>query len=297
MESLLSRFRIEEQSPVALKDFDTSFTGGFTKEKAKVVLSDYKKNLSELQDRFYAARSHSLLILFQAMDAAGKDSVIKHVMSGVNPQGCQVFSFKQPGPEDLLHDFLWRHNKALPERGRIGIHNRSHYENVLICKVHPEIVLKENLPGLQSVVKFDGEFWKRRYKSINDFESHLTANGTVILKFFLHVSKEEQKNRFLKRIEDKQKNWKFSEPDIDERGFWDSYMDAYEDAISNTASPGAPWFIIPADHKWFTRIAVISIIVDTLKKLDIRYPELSPKDTANLSKYKSRLLNEDQPLK
>lgn len=289
MDSLLKKFKVAENSDFTLKKCDPAFTSGYDKTEAKSILDTYKEELSSLQDKFYAARTYSLLIIFQAMDAAGKDSVIKHVMSGVNPQGCQVFSFKQPGPEDLLHDFLWRHYKALPERGRIGIHNRSHYENVLICKVHPKLVLDTNLPGIDQTEKIDKEFWKERYNSIRHFEKHLTLNGTVILKFFLHVSKEEQKQRFLKRIKDQRKNWKFSEADLEERQYWDEYMHAYQDAIAQTSTGNAPWFVIPADHKWFTRIAVIDIIVETLKHLPIRYPELSPEESVKLADYEKRL--------
>lgn len=293
MDSLLKKFKVAENSEIELKNYDTAYTGDYEKEQSKDVLNHFKKELFVLQDKFYAAKSHSLLIIFQAMDAAGKDSVIKHVMSGVNPQGCQVFSFKQPGPEDLEHDFLWRHSKALPERGRIGIHNRSHYENVLVCKVHPALVLKENLPGYNNPDKLDSKFWENRYRSINDFEEHLTENGTVILKFFLHVSKQEQKKRFLKRIEDHSKNWKFSEPDIEERAYWKEYMKAYTAALSKTSTKNAPWFIIPADHKWFTRIAVVNIIVETLKNLPISYPALSAEDASKLKEYKERLEKED----
>ncbi len=292
MDSLLKKFKVEEKSQISLKEYDTAYTGGFNKDDSKEVLNEFKKQLASLQNKFYAAKSFSLLIVFQAMDAAGKDSVIKHVMSGVNPQGCQVFSFKQPGPEDLEHDFLWRHYKALPEKGRIGIHNRSHYENVLVCKVHPELVLKENLPGYDTVKKLDNDFWKKRYQSIGNFEDHLLENGTVILKFFLHVSKEKQKERFLERIEDKNKNWKFSGADIEERASWHNYMKAYQEGISATSTSRAPWFIIPADYKWFTRVAVISIIVETLKGLSLKYPELAEKEAGMLEEYKIRLQKE-----
>lgn len=289
MESFLKKFKIEEGKGFSLKSFDPAYTGEYRKDGSKELLTAYKKQLSALQDKFYAANSHSLLVLFQALDAAGKDSAIKHVMSGVNPQGCQVFSFKQPGSEDLEHDFLWRHYKALPEKGRIGIHNRSHYENVLICKVHPELVLKENLPGHNSLDKIDKHFWDSRYKSINHFEKHLSDNGTVVLKFFLHLSKEKQKERFLKRIDDKKKNWKFSAADIEERVYWDNYMDAYEDAILNTSTGNAPWFVVPADNKWFTRLAVISVITETLESLSPRYPVLPDSAASHLQEYKSRL--------
>lgn len=292
MDSFLKNFIVNDPESFSLQNFDTSFTAGYDKDTARQLLDEYKKKLALLQDSFYAAGAHSLLIIFQAMDAAGKDSAIKHVMSGVNPQGCQVFSFKQPGPEDLLHDFLWRHYKALPERGRIGIHNRSHYENVLICKVHPELVLKEKLPGHNTPESLDHAFWKERYKSINHFEKHLSENGTVIIKFFLHLSKDEQKKRFLKRIDDRKKNWKFSEADIHERAYWDKYMEAYNDAITHTSTSDAPWFVIPADHKWFTRIAVIHVIVSTLQQLKLAYPSLPEAEAVRLKKYQEALTNE-----
>lgn len=247
---------------------------------------------AELQNQLYAANQNSLLIIFQAMDAAGKDSAIKHAMSGVNPQGCQVYSFKQPSAEDYDHDFLWRHYKALPERGRIGIHNRSHYENVLVTRVHPEYVMKENLPGINDVKDLDKDFWKQRYESIRTFEEHMTRNGTVIIKFFLHLSKDEQKERFLKRIEDHSKNWKFSAADIQERKRWNDYMEAYEDAINATSTPDAPWYIIPADKKWFSRIAISTVIVETLKKLKLKYPKLPEEEAANLDEIKRMLVEE-----
>lgn len=293
MESFIKKFKIEEGKDFSLKKLDPSYTGEYRKDGSKELLASYKEQLSSLQDKFYAEHSHSLLVLFQALDAAGKDSAIKHVMSGVNPQGCQVFSFKQPSSEDLEHDFLRRHYKALPEKGRIGIHNRSHYENVLVCKVHPELVLKENLPGHTSLNKINKSFWDSRYKSINHFEKHLNDNGTVVLKFFLHLSKEKQKERFLKRIDDKKKNWKFSAGDIAERAYWNDYMNAYEDAILNTSTENAPWFVIPADNKWFTRLAVISIITETLDSLSPQYPVLPDSASSHLQEYKS-LLNAER---
>lgn len=226
------------------------------------------------------------------MDAAGKDSAIEHVMSGLNPQGCQVYSFKTPTPEEYEHDFLWRHYKALPERGRIGIHNRSHYENVLVCKVHPEYILSENIPGFDDVKKISKSFWQQRYKSIKNFEEHLTDNGTVILKFFLHVSRDEQKKRFLERIDDSTKNWKFSSGDIKERALWDEYMDAYEDAINETSTSASPWHIIPADKKWFARLAISEIIEDKLKSLDLKFPVLDEEEEAKLGEARRILLSE-----
>ena len=226
---------------VSLKDYQTSYNGDQEKQDGKEELEEIKEKLSKLQETLYAANAHSVLILFQAMDAAGKDSAISHVMSGLNPQGCQVFSFKTPTSEEYEHNFLWRHYKALPERGRIGIHNRSHYENVLVCKVHPEYVLSENIPGYQDVKDIDHQFWKNRYESIRNFEKHISDNGTAIIKIFLNVSKDEQKARFLDRINDPAKNWKFSSADITERGRWKEYMEAYEMAIEETSTEQAPW--------------------------------------------------------
>lgn len=276
----------------SLKNHKTDFTGGYNKEKAKDALVNSKIELNHLQEKLYASGKHSLLIIFQAMDAAGKDSALEHVMSGLNPQGCQVYSFKVPTSKEYQHDFLWRHYKALPERGRIGIHNRSHYENVLVCKVHPEYILNENIPGFSDVKKINKKFWQERYKSIKNFEEHLTANGTVILKFFLNVSKDEQKQRFLDRIEDPTKNWKFSSGDIKERALWDKYMEAYEDAINATSTEELPWHIIPADKKWFTRLAISEIIVDKLKSLGLEFPVLGEEETAKLNETKNILLSE-----
>ncbi|MBE5319423.1 polyphosphate kinase 2 family protein [Pedobacter sp. MR2016-19] len=276
----------------SLKNHKTDFTGSYNKEKAKDALVNSKIELNHLQEKLYASGKHSVLIIFQAMDAAGKDSAIEHVMSGLNPQGCQVYSFKVPTPEEYEHDFLWRHYKALPERGRIGIHNRSHYENVLVCKVHPEYILSENIPGFDDVKEIGKSFWQQRYNSIKSFEEHLTANGTVILKFFLNVSQDEQKQRFLERIDDPTKNWKFSSGDIKERALWDKYMDAYEDAINATSTEESPWHIIPADKKWFTRLAISEIIVEKLKSLDLEFPVLGEEETAKLSETKRILLSE-----
>lgn len=270
-------------------DFDTSFTGGITKQEAKKQLTDDVKRLSQLQDMMYAQDRHSILIIFQAMDAAGKDSTIKHVMSGVNPQGCQVYSFKQPSIEELDHDYLWRINRCLPERGRIGIFNRSHYEDVLIAKVHPVIILSANLPGIEKLEDIDKEFWKRRYRQINDFERYLTENGMVILKFFLNVSKEEQKKRFQSRLEDEAKNWKFSSADIKERLYWDDYMEAYSAVLTETSTPHAPWHVIPADNKWYMRYAVGRIICEQMENLDLHYPRMSQEAIERLADYKTEL--------
>ena len=280
MKSITGEFKIKEDKKFSLKDYATDYTGDYDKDYAEAVLADMIKETAELQNKLYAENRYSLLIIFQAMDAAGKDSAIAHTMSGLNPQGCQVYSFKQPSAEDYDHDFLWRHYKALPERGRIGIHNRSHYENVLITKVHPEYVLKERLPGIKKVEDITDDFWKDRYKSIRTFENHLTRNGTVIIKFYLNLSEEEQLKRFLKRLDDPKKNWKFSLADVNERDRWKDYMKAYEEAISETSTDDAPWYVVPADKKWFTRIAVSHIILETLRKLKLKDPELSKDERA-----------------
>jgi PPK2 family polyphosphate:nucleotide phosphotransferase len=229
------------------------------------------KTLAQYQNVLYAQNTYALLIIFQAMDAAGKDSTIKHVMSGINPQGCQVFSFKVPSTEELDHDYLWRYFKALPERGRIGIFNRSYYEETLVVRVHPEILEQQKVPPQFK----DQHIWKQRFQEINNFEEYLVKNGVVVLKFFLNVSKEKQKSRFLERIDMPEKNWKFSESDAQERERWDDYMKAYEDVFNHTSTTWAPWYIIPADHKWFTHLAVAEIICQKLKDLDLKYPEIS----------------------
>lgn len=293
MQNITNNFKITGDKKLSLKKFDTSFSADYKKEDADAILADLIEQTAELQNQLYAANQNSLLIIFQAMDAAGKDSAIKHTMSGVNPQGCQVYSFKQPTSEDYDHDFLWRHYKALPERGRIGIHNRSHYENVLVTRVHPEYIMKENLPDITDVKDLDKDFWKQRFESIRTFEEHLTRNGTVIIKFFLHLSKDEQKERFLKRIEDHSKNWKFSAADIEERKRWKDYMEAYEDAINATSTSDAPWYVIPADKKWFSRIAISTIIVETLKDLKLKYPKLPQDEADNLEEIK-RMLEEEK---
>lgn len=267
-------------------DFDTTFTAGVSKQDAKEQLAIDVEKLAELQDMLYAQDRYSVLVIFQAMDAAGKDGTIKHVMSGINPQGCQVYSFKQPSAEELDHDYLWRISRSLPERGRIGIFNRSQYEDVLIGKVHPEIILSSKLPGIKSLEDIDTDFWKRRYRQINDFERYLTENGTVILKFFLNVSKEEQKKRFLERLNDPAKNWKFSSSDIAERKFWDDYMNAYADVLTETSTEVAPWYVVPADNKWFMRYAVGRIICERMKQLDLHYPKLSKEKLTELEEYK-----------
>jgi PPK2 family polyphosphate:nucleotide phosphotransferase len=285
---------VKEGSKVNLQEYDTAYTGGFKEKKdAKDKLQSDIEKLSDLQYKLYASNEYSLLLIFQALDAAGKDGTIKHVMTGVNPQGCEVTSFKEPTPEELEHDFLWRCCKRIPRKGEIGIFNRSYYEDVLVTKVHPEFILNLKIPGINQVQDIDDNFWQSRYEQINRFEKNLWENGTVILKFFLHVSKKEQKERFLGRIDDEKKNWKFSMNDIHERKYWKDYRKAYEDAISSTSIEYAPWFIIPADHKWFMRTAVGDIIVKTLESLNLKMPELSEDGKAELKKAKEILLAEE----
>jgi PPK2 family polyphosphate:nucleotide phosphotransferase len=269
---LVKPYRVKDGKEFRLKDYDPAQTGGVdSKDEAKQLLEGGVARLAELQDMLYAQDSWALLLIFQAMDAAGKDGAVKHVMSGVNPQGCQVFSFKAPSAEELDHDYLWRTTKCLPERGRIGIFNRSYYEEVLVVRVHPDLLKAQHIP--QSLVTKD--VWKERFEDIRSFERYLSRNGIVTLKFFLNLSKKEQKKRFLARLDQPEKNWKFSAADIHERSFWDDYMDAYEDMIRHTATDHAPWHVIPADNKWFTRIAVAAAIVDALEGLDLSYPKVS----------------------
>ena len=285
----LDNYSVAAGSTVSLKDHDPDDTGKYkNKEDAAKDLQDDVETLTALQDVLYAANSHALLLIFQAMDAAGKDSVIKHVMSGVNPQGCQVFSFKAPSAEELDHDYLWRCLKALPERGRIGIFNRSYYEEVLVVRVHPEFLQKQNIP--REDVR--GALCKKRYEDINAVEKYLSRNGTVILKFFLNVSRKEQKNRFLERINTQEKNWKYSAADVKERSYWKEYMSAYEEMLGSTSTQWAPWHVIPADHKWFTRALVARIIIDKLKSLKLSYPKLTEQEQAELLKVKESLLRE-----
>jgi PPK2 family polyphosphate:nucleotide phosphotransferase len=288
----VDKFRIKEGSNVDLKDHPTDFTDGFTdKDAAEDDLKNNIQRMQQLQDTLYAQNIYSLLIVIQAMDAAGKDSVIEHVMSGVNPQGCQVTSFKAPSSEEMDHDFLWRSQRALPRRGEIGIFNRSHYEEVLVVRVHPEILQAEQLPG---DVKNSPDLWTQRYRQIRNWEDTLFENGIHVIKFFLHVSKEEQKQRFLARIDEPDKNWKFSSRDVKERDHWDDYMQAYTDAIEATSTEKAPWYIIPADKKWFTRLAVSEVIVQKLESIGLHYPKLGPDEMADLEEAKSLLLSENQ---
>ncbi len=277
---------------ISLKDYDPKYTGDYKEKDAKKKLKKNIDKLDDLQYTFYASDTHSLLIVLQAMDAAGKDGAIRHVMSGINPQGCAVHNFRSPSKNELDHDFLWRHYIKLPERGQIGFFNRSHYENVLVTKVHPEYILGEHIPGVESVKDVNNQFWMDRYEQINNFEKTINQNGTIILKFFLNLSKEEQKNRFLDRINEPDKNWKFSYGDIEEREHWDEYQNAFEQAISNTSTKYAPWYVIPADNKWFSRIAISDIIIHTLKSLDLKIPELEANERAKLEKAKNILLNE-----
>ena len=274
----------------SISDADTEYKGNLSKDDGKKILEDEKVKLRELQEKLYADGSKSLLIVIQAMDAAGKDSLIEHVFGGVNPQGCEVTSFKAPSSKEYSHDFLWRHYITLPEKGKIGIFNRSHYESVLVCKVHPEYNLSEKV--WKSISDFDDKFWGNRYESIRNFEKHLAENGTTIVKIFLNVSKKEQKKRFLDRIDEQDKNWKFSLGDLPERALWDKYMKAYEEAINETSKNHAPWFVIPADDKWFARVAAIQIIIDALERMDLKYPVLSEKDQAALQEAKAKLESE-----
>jgi PPK2 family polyphosphate:nucleotide phosphotransferase len=269
--NLAKAFRVTNGTQFRLKDIDPDGTHGLkSKEKAQEKLALGITRLREDQEKLYAQDRWALLLILQAMDAAGKDSTIEHVMSGVNPQGCQVYSFKAPSAEELDHDFMWRTTRCLPERGRIGIFNRSYYEEVLVVRVHPEILAKQRLPE-RLVTK---NLWQERYEDINAFERYLFRNGTIIRKFFLHVSKKEQKQRFLARLQEPEKNWKFALQDVKERERWGEYMQAYEDMIRNTSTDHAPWYVVPADHKWFTRLAVAEVIADTLESLNLSYPKV-----------------------
>lgn len=274
----------------SIKKASTSYKGKLTKEEGVQLLIQEKEKLRELQEKLYADGSQSLLVVLQAMDAAGKDSMIEHVFGGVNPQGCNVTSFKTPSSKEYSHDFLWRHYLALPQKGMIGIFNRSHYESVLVCKVHPEYNLSEKT--WSSVKDFDDKFWENRYESIRNFEKHLSQNGTTIIKIFLNVSKDEQKKRLLDRIDEQEKNWKFSAGDLPERALFDQYMMAYETVINETSKDHAPWYVLPADNKWFARVAAIQIIIDTLEKMNLKYPILSEKDKQELIDAKKTLENE-----
>ncbi len=274
----------------SIKKASTAYQGKLTKDEGTQMLIKEKEKLRELQEKLYADGSQSLLVVLQAMDAAGKDSLIEHVFGGVNPQGCNVTSFKTPSSKEYSHDFLWRHYLALPQKGMIGIFNRSHYESVLVCKVHPEYNLSEKT--WSSVKDFDGKFWENRYESIRNFEKHLSQNGTTIVKIFLNVSKDEQKKRLLDRINEQEKNWKFSTGDLPERALFSQYMEAYETAINETSKDHAPWYVLPADNKWFARVAAIQIIIDTLEKMNLKYPQLNEKEKAGLEEAKKTLESE-----
>jgi len=289
IKKVIKRLTVPQGKKVSLKDYDPDWTAHIKDEKtAASLLADGVKHLAKAQDKLYAQDTRSVLMIFQAMDAAGKDGTIRHVMSGINPQGCQVYSFKAPSAEERDHTYLWRSMKALPERGRIGIHNRSYYEEVLVTRVHEEIVQGQQLP---EELKDEG-IWARRFREINNFERYLTDNGMVILKFFLHVSKDEQKRRFLARIDEEDKNWKFSVNDAKERGHWDDYMRAYEDVFTHTSTKAAPWHIVPANNKWFTRLAVAGIVYRALEKLDLAYPRVSAAKQDELRKVRKMLMSE-----
>jgi PPK2 family polyphosphate:nucleotide phosphotransferase len=286
---LMKRLVVPSGRRVRLKKhYDPKWTASVKQANAKQLLANGVRRLSEQQGLLYAQDTYAVLLIFQAMDAAGKDGAIKHVLSGVNPQGCQVFSFKAPSAEEQDHTYLWRSMKALPERGRIGIHNRSYYEEVLVARVHKEVLAAQQLPAALK----KGHIWKRRFREINDFERHLVDNGTVIIKFFLYVSKEEQKRRFLERIEQADKNWKFSVGDVKERAFWDDYMEAYEDMMSETSTPDAPWYVVPADNKWFTRLAVAAITWQTIADLNLTYPRVTREKKSELQEVERLLLLE-----
>ncbi len=296
-DDILALLRVPPETKVRLKDYDSGWAQteemkelgkDVIKDRAQEILAENLADLAAVQELLYADNRYAVLMVFQAMDAAGKDGAIKHVMSGVNPQGCQVFSFKKPSDEELDHNFLWRYMKALPERGRIGIFNRSYYEDVLVVKVHPELVERQRLTEDDQGKKF----WKRRYEDINAFERHLVRNGTVVLKFFLHVSKEEQRRRFLERLERPEKHWKFSTADLHERGFWKEYVKAYEDALSATSTKWAPWYIVPADHKWITRAVVADVVTSAIRGLDLKYPELNEEQVQAINAAREQLNQE-----
>ncbi len=294
---IIQGFRVEPGKRIRLTDYATSSVDAkelkvlgkdAVKQSAKVVLEKNLKALSDAQELLYADNRYSILMILQGIDAAGKDGTIKHVMSGVNPQGCQVFSFKRPSAEELDHNFLWRYLRRLPERGRIGIFNRSYFEDVLVVKVHPELLNAQSLPpGPRG-----DSFWQQRYEDINALERHLTRNGTVILKFFLHLSKEEQKRRFLDRLDRPEKNWKFSAADVAERAFWPQYEQAFEDALNATSTDCAPWYIVPADQKWVTRAVVADILTRTIRSLDLKFPEPSQEERKALEVARKTLANE-----
>lgn len=284
-------YRIDGEKKFRLKDHDPADTAKFTsadKPRAKEALTIGIEALSELQDKLYAQDRWAVLLIFQAMDAAGKDGAIKHVMSGVNPQGCQVYSFKAPTSEDLDHDYLWRCMKHMPERGRIGIFNRSYYEETLVVRVHKQILENQKLPS-SLVTK---NIWNERFEDIRNFEKYLTRNGVIIRKFFLNVSREEQKKRFMERLDEPEKNWKFSAADVKERGYWDDYMEAYQDMIRNTSTPDCPWYVVPADNKWYTRIVIAAAIIEALGSLNLHYPKVNAATREELRLAREKLVEE-----
>jgi len=285
--ALLDRCRVTQGKGFKLKHHDPTDTAGhiLNKQQADHLLSVGVERLAALQEKLFAQDRWAMLCVFQALDAAGKDGTIKHVMSGVNPQGVQVTSFKAPGPEELAHDFLWRATVALPRRGRIGIFNRSHYEEVLVVRVHKDILAKQHLPA-ELIGK---QLWDQRLEAIEAFELYLARQGTVLLKFFLNISKEEQKRRFLERLDDPDKNWKFSQADLAERAYWDDYQAAYQEAIAATAAPHAPWFVVPADNKWFTRLVVVAAMIEALERLDLKIPEMGAEERAALQAARRKL--------
>ena len=301
-QDIIDRFRVPAGAKVRIKDHNPGWAQteemeelgkDALKERARQTLDQNLADLAQAQELLYADDRYAVLIVLQAMDAAGKDGTIKHVMSGVNPQGCQVFSFKKPSAEELDHTFLWRYTKCLPERGRIGIFNRSYYEDVLVVKVHPELLTAQHL----SSKKFGPKFWSRRYKDINAFERHLVRNGTVVLKFFLNVSKEVQKQRFLERLDRPDKHWKFSASDLAERARWGRYQRAYSDCLSATSTDWAPWYVVPADHKWITRAIVADVVTTTIRSLDLKYPEVTEEKQEQLAEARRQLTGESSESK
>ncbi len=296
LKSLSTRYRVDDGRKFRLSDFDPDDTAGLAEEfkgESEELLKRSTELLAEMQDKLYAQDHWGLLLIFQAMDAAGKDGTIKHVMSGVNPQGCQVFSFKTPSTEELDHGYLWRTSNKMPGRGRIGIFNRSYYEEVLVVRVHPEILEAERVPDVCK----SKDIWKERFEDISAFERYAARNGTAIRKFFLNVGKQEQKNRFLSRLEEPEKNWKFSAADVRERRFWDEYQESYEDMIRNTSSKHAPWIVVPANNKWFARLVVSTVIVGALKEMNLTYPEVSPEKRKELAAARRELEGKTKPPK
>lgn len=289
-----SKMRVKPGSKVSLDDHPADYQKkAVNKEEAAALMTKGIEQLRELQEKLYSHKRNNVLIVIQAMDAAGKDSMVSHVLSGLNPTGVTVSPFKAPTDKELDHDYLWRHNLALPARGEIGIFVRSHYENVLVTRVHPEYILGERIPGINDLKKVDKAFFRQRFRQINDWERHLAENGMTIIKIFLHSSKEEQKKQFLERIDDPAKHWKFNMGDLRERALWDKYMEAYTDLLNHTSTNYAPWYIVPADDRWFARVSISNIICDELEKLQLEYPMVSPEQTATLQQARTQLMSED----